>query len=110
MLVRYIGRNFFLTHLSEIVKLRPVLIVSNDANNRASGTITILPITSNVTRVCPFEVLLASTECALPKDCKIQAQQIRTIAKERITGNVLAKLGSEKSLEVDAAMRLHLNI
>lgn len=43
---------------SEMDKRRPVLIVSNDANNRAADTVTILPITSNVTRVYPFEVLI----------------------------------------------------
>ena len=43
---------------SEMDKRRPVVIVSNNANNRASNTITILPLTSNVTRVYPFEVLI----------------------------------------------------
>ena len=36
---------------SEINKRRPVLIVSNDANNRAASTVTVLPITSNTSRV-----------------------------------------------------------
>lgn len=98
------------TRGSETAKHRPVLIISNNANNRASGTITILPITSNITRVYPFEVLLSSVECGLPKDSKIQAQQIRTIAKERITGNVIGRLDKEKSREVDAAIRLHLAV
>ena len=39
---------------SEMDKRRPILIVSNDANNRAANTVTILPITSNVTRIYPF--------------------------------------------------------
>jgi mRNA interferase MazF len=39
---------------SEINKTRPVLIVSNDANNRAAATITIVPITSNVKKNLPF--------------------------------------------------------
>ncbi len=39
-------------------KRRPVLIVSNDANNRGASTVTVLPITSNLTRVYPFEVAL----------------------------------------------------
>lgn len=43
---------------SEVAKRRPVLIISNDANNRAASTVTILPITSNVSRVYLFEVLL----------------------------------------------------
>jgi len=33
------------TRGSEINKRRPVLIVSNDANNRAANTVTVLPIT-----------------------------------------------------------------
>jgi mRNA-degrading endonuclease toxin of MazEF toxin-antitoxin module len=43
---------------SEMDKRRPALIVSNDANNNAATTVTILPITSNITRIYPFEVLL----------------------------------------------------
>lgn len=41
---------------SETDKRRPVLIVSNNANNRSANTVTILPITSNVTRGYLFEV------------------------------------------------------
>ena len=52
---------------SEIDKHRPVLVVSNDANNRAANTVTILPITSNVTRVYPFEVLLNPEDSGLSK-------------------------------------------
>jgi len=98
------------TRGSEIAKRRPVLIISNDANNRASSTITVLPITSNVTRVYPFEVFLASTESGLSKDSKIQAQQIRTITKERITGSLIGELDKDKSREVDDAIRLHLGV
>jgi len=93
---------------SEINKRRPVLIVSNDANNRAASTVTVLPITSNLTRVYPFEVALSRADTGLPKDSKAQAQQIRTIAKERITGTPLGRLAADKLREVDAAIRLHL--
>ncbi|MFB8793090.1 MAG: type II toxin-antitoxin system PemK/MazF family toxin [Microcoleus sp.] len=64
---------------SEIDKSRPVLVVSNDANNRAANTVTILPITSNITRVYPFEVLLNPEDSGLSKSSKVQVQQIRTI-------------------------------
>ena len=67
---------------SEIDKHRPVLVVSNDANNRAPNTVTILPITSNVTRVYPFEVLLNPEDSGLSKPSKVQAQQVRTISKQ----------------------------
>jgi mRNA interferase MazF len=44
--------------VSEMGKRRPVLIISNDISNSAATTVTILPLTSNVSRVYPFEVLL----------------------------------------------------
>jgi mRNA interferase MazF len=98
------------TRGSEIAKCRPVLIVSNDANNRAASTVTILPLTSNVAKVYPFEVLLTAVESGLPKDSKIQAQQIRTITKERITGNVVGCVPKPTLQLVDAAIRLHLGV
>ncbi len=53
---------------SEIKKCRPVLIVSNNANNKAAETITVVPVTSNVTKTYPFEVFLDSKETGLAKD------------------------------------------
>lgn len=94
---------------SEIVKRRPVLVVSNNANNRAANIITILPITSNVSKVYPFEVLL-SCDSGLPKVSKVQAQQIRTISKQRIKGNAVGELSEELMQLVDAAIRLHLGL
>ena len=55
---------------SETAKRRPVLIVSNDRSNRASDTVTIIPITSNIEHVYPFEVFLAAGDSGLPKPSK----------------------------------------
>lgn len=93
---------------SEINQRRPVLIVSNNANNRAASTLTVLPITSNIARLYPFEVALSRAESGLAKDSKVQAQQIRTISKERIQGAAAGRLATDKLLEIDAAIRLHL--
>lgn len=40
----------------EIKKTRPVLIVSNDINNRYNLVVTVLPITSSIDKIYPFEV------------------------------------------------------
>jgi mRNA interferase MazF len=93
---------------SEINKLRPVLVISNNANNRAASTITILPITSNIARVFAFEVALAKTDSGLTKDSKAQAQQIRTISKERVRGKALGSLSHELMQQINAAIKLHL--
>jgi mRNA interferase MazF len=93
---------------SEINKRRPVLIVSNNANNRAANTITVLPITSNVSKIYPFKILLTPQQSGLPKPSKVQAQQIRTISKERIVGKCAGNLGSGLMHLTEEAMRLHL--
>ena len=95
---------------SEINKRRPVLIVSNNANNRAASTVTVLPITSNVDKIYPFEVALSTEGSGLPKESKAQAQQIRTIARERIVGKVVGHLDRITMDAVDHAIRLHLNL
>jgi len=95
---------------SEMDKRRPVLIVSNDINNRVATTVTILPITSNVSRVYPFEVLLNPDDSGLPKPSKVQAQQVRTISKQRIEGEPLGTLSEELMQLVDAALKLHLGL
>lgn len=95
---------------SEIDKRRPVLVVSNDANNRAANTVTILPITSTVTRVYPFEVLLNPEDSALSKPSQVQAQQVRTISKQRISSDAVGSLSEEIMQLVNAALKLHLDV
>ena len=93
---------------SETVKRRPVLIVSNDISNRSATTVIIVPITSNVTKVYPFEVLLQPSDSGLPKPSKVRAQQIRTISKQRISGKVIGSLKEPLIQLVDAAIKLYL--
>jgi mRNA interferase MazF len=95
---------------SEAAKRRPVLVVSNDANNRASATVTVVPISSQVARVYPFEVALRKGAAGLAKPSKAQAQQMRTISRERIAGKRLGALSAEEMTRIDAALRLHLSL
>ena len=95
---------------TETNKRRPVLIVSNEANNRAANTVTVLPITSNVSRIYPFEIALSPKDSGLPKPSKAQAQQIRTISKERIRGGALGRLNATVMSKAADAIRLHLDL
>ncbi|OIP77744.1 MAG: MazF family transcriptional regulator [Oscillatoriales cyanobacterium CG2_30_44_21] len=95
---------------SETAKRRPVLVVSNNINNQSASTVSILPITSNVTKVYPFEVLLQPMDSGLSKPSKLQAQQIRTISKQRISSEVIGCLNERLMELVDAAIKLHLAI
>lgn len=96
---------------AETQKKRPVLIVSNNANNKAATTITIIPITSNITKLYPFEVLLEKSLTGLFKDSKAQCHQIRTISKLRISDTKPLGMINEKIMyKIVAALKLHLDI
>lgn len=70
--------------------------------------VTIVPLTSNVSRVYPFEVLVAPRDSRLPRLSKVQAQQIRTVSKQRIEGEAVGQLSDELMQQVEAAIKLHL--
>jgi mRNA interferase MazF len=95
---------------TEIGKRRPVLIVSNEANNKAASSVTVLPITSNTSRIYPFEIALSPKDSGLPRSSKALAQQIRTISKERIQGKALGSLSVGLMRKAGDAMRLHLDL
>lgn len=99
---------------SEADKRRPAVIVSNDgANTTASrlgrGVLTVVPVTSNVARVYPFQVLLPASECGLRLDSKAQAEQVRSVTIERV-GRRLGQLPSPLMSELEDALRLHLDL
>lgn len=92
----------------EISKTRPVVVVSNDQNNKFSGTVTILPITSKNTQpVYHFEVFLSKGNANLPKDSKVKADQIRTLDKNRVIKHI-GVLDKKDIDEIDRAMKIHL--
>jgi len=94
---------------AELKKTR-VLVVSNNANNNAANTITIVPLSSTITRVFPFEVLMDHTHSGLNKPVKAQCHQIRTISKSRLIGQKIGQLNSALMQKVDQAIKLHLSL
>jgi mRNA interferase MazF len=95
---------------SEIGKSRPILIVSNNANNQYSSTITVLPITSQFAKKSyPFEVQVPRGAGGLTDDSRIKANQIRTIDKKRLV-QYRGVLPSLLLPQVQQAIKVHLNI
>lgn len=97
---------------SESNKRRPAVIVSNDRANITAtrlrrGVVTVVPVTSNVERVYPFQVLLQADRTGLKVDSKAQAEQVRSVAVQRVLGR-LGSLSKEQLDQLDDALRLHL--
>ena len=97
---------------AETTKRRPGVIVSNDGANAVAtrlgrGVITVVPITSNVQRVHPFQVRLPARATGLRQDSKAQAEQIRSVTVERL-GQRIGMVPAGTMLKIEEALRLHL--
>jgi len=99
---------------AEADKIRPAVVVSNDAANATAarlgrGVITVVPVTSNTERVHPFQVLLPAQDTGLRQDSKAQAEQVRSVVVERI-GRRLGRVPARLMAELDQALRVHLSL
>jgi mRNA interferase MazF len=97
---------------SEANKVRPAILVSNDAANRTAqrngrGVVTVVPVTSNVARVHPFQVLITAGDGGLGVDSKAQAEQVRSIDYGRLRQH-LGTVKAETLHRLDGALRTHL--
>lgn len=97
---------------SEASKIRPAVVVSNDDSNSAvehvgRGVVTVVPLTSNVSRIYPYQVLVTAPETGLRFDSKAQAELVRSVATERI-GRQVGVVPSALMLSLDEALRIHL--
>lgn len=98
----------------EADKRRPAVIVSNDNANATAarlgrGVVTVVPVTSNIAKVYPFQVLLPADETGLHEDSKAQAEQVRSVSVERL-GPVTGRIPTHLLTQLDDALRLHLHL
>lgn len=99
---------------SEASKRRPAVVVSNDQANAVAerlgrGGVTVVPVTSNTTRVFPFQVLLTAGETGLDVDSKAQAEQVRAVSVDRL-GPAVGSVPLAAMAALDDALRLHLSL
>ena len=92
---------------SEVGKTRPAVILQNGLANRSSPTVTVIPISSQVDRVFPFQVLLPAGEGGLDRDSKALCEQIRTVSRRRLL-DTIGRLPAKRLDEIRAALDRHL--
>ena len=100
--------NFDPTVGHEVKKSRPALIITNDLNNELSPVLTVIPLSSNVTRVFPVDVFVAAAD-GLEKDSKIMVNQIRTVDKKRLIKS-LCIVSNDILKRVESAIKLHFDM
>ena len=89
----------------EIRKVRPAIIISNNAANSALNRIQVVPLTSNTDRLYPSEARV-SIDGTLSK---AMADQLATVSKLRFKTK-LAIISKDEMLEVEKALKLQLGL
>ena len=88
---------------SEVRKVRPAVIVSNDAANRHLTRVVVVPMTSNTGRQYPGEAIVSVGG----QSSKAMADQIMAADKSRLK-NRLDTLSKPDMLAVEDAIKVHL--
>ena len=94
----------------EIRKTRPAVVLSNNAACRFDSVVQVVPITALPNRpLRPYEARIASEASGLSKPSRAVANQIRTIARHRITRR-MGRLSPTELEDVDRAVAIQIGL
>jgi mRNA interferase MazF len=89
-------------------KVRPLLVVSNDLDNRYSNDVVVIPgTTKNIEKIYPVEVLAEGS--GLHKPTKFQADSIFTILQDEL-GERIGMLPISIMDKIAQALRIELDL
>ena len=87
----------------EMQKIRPAIIVSNDASNKAMNRLQVVPLTSNISVCYPCETYVDING----KTSKAMADQIATVSKLRLK-NKIGQISAQDLLAVERVIKIQL--
>lgn len=88
---------------------RPVVIIQNNIGNKFSPTVIVACLTSKNKKSMPTHVDL-STAVGLELDSKVLCEQILTINKTDLQGNVVCELPQYAMSKIDEALSISLGL
>ena len=82
---------------------RPVLVYSNNENNRYSSTINVIPLTAELKSLCVYVLVEEYLECGLKEKSMLLPEQLTTIDKSQLKSKV-GKLSTTYMKKIDKAI------
>ena len=106
------GKEKELEIASKIKKIRPSLVVSNDAQNEYDLEIIVVPLSSQgLKSIEPYELLIKKNkENGLEADSKVLFNRLRNIEKETRLESYIGALSKELMKEIKERLKLVLDL
>lgn len=92
---------------SEANYTRPAIVITNNQANAVAPVVSVIPLTSNLERIYPMQLFLASSRTGLDRDSKAQVELLRHVALSRVR-NVIAYVPEDLMRELDNKLKDHL--
>lgn len=99
--------NFSPARPAEADYIRPAVVVTNNQANAFAPVVTVVPLTSSVTKIYPMQLFLPAERSGLDRDSKAQVELLRHITVERIQ-KTLSHLPDDLMAQLGARLREHL--
>ena len=93
----------------EAAASRPAIIVSNNLANAHAYVVIVVPLTTNLKRIYPHEMVLEVNRTGLDEPSKTQVHLLRHVSKARIA-KVLAHLPTDLMQQLDDLLREYLTL
>ncbi len=90
---------------SEQGKIRPCVVIQNDIANKYSPTTIVLPLSSNIDKVYPFDTIIKKGLGGLKADSVVLGNQIRVISIVQRVKKVLGSLDKNTMINVDKSIK-----
>ena len=87
--------------------VRPAVVITNNMANAGADAITVIPLTSNLSSVYAFQLLLPTERTGLNQDSKAQTELIGSVAITRVRKR-LGHVPEDLMMQLSERVRLHL--
>ena len=99
--------NFAPAREGEPNKIHPAIVVTNNIANANAPVLIVVPITSNLERIYPFDLFLPNNRTGLNLDSKAQVNLLRVVSLSRLI-KTLGYTPQDLMEQLDQRIREHL--
>lgn len=93
----------------EANKIRPAVLITNNQANLYGSSVMVIPLSSNIERIYPFQLFLPLNQTGLTKDSKAQIELTRSVSKSRL-GKRVGQVSEGLLEQLGERLKMHIGL